>query len=307
MVKFYSLICAAVIGAFCAQAQVDYTMNNWSVNPANGAKVSEIEKVTVHFDGLYDGIDSHILNYNAPNYISITCGDEVYYPINFEAGTVDIDDLVLTFNPITKAGTYTLNIKEGVVCDYDQKESHDEGEGYSVNPPITAEWTIDAAVMNNWILTPESGSVITMFKNFRIEFPDTEERDGIDEYAWDCCKHITLTCGDKVYHPIDGDLSSDYYGFNFEFDEITEPGKYVLCIDADTFVDYESWEYTNPVIYAYYEILPTVGINALDENPDALKGVYDLQGRKLNVEASNVSNLSAGLYIVNGKKIVVRK
>lgn len=306
MTKFYSLFCAAVV-ALSANAQVDYTMNNWSINPTDGQNVTKIEKVVVTFSGLADGIDTHIIESNAPEYISITCGDDVYYPIKFEAGTVDIDQLVLTFNPITKGGVYTLNIKEGVVCDYDQKETHDEGEGYSVNPPITAQYTIPETNMNVWNLDPADGSKETHLRNITIEFPKTAYADGIDEY-YNIEQNVTLTCGDTVYKPLDSNFTSDYSGCTITFENITTPGKYVLHIPAGVFKEFDTYEdeFINPDIYAYYEISAPVSVNSLTESADADNAVYDLQGRRLDAGKS-CDNLAPGLYIVNGKKIVIRK
>lgn len=306
MTKFYSLFCAAAI-ALTANAQVDYTMGNWSINPSNGQNVSKIEKIVVTFNGLADGIDTHIIESNAPEYISITCGDDVYYPIKFQAGTVDIDQLVLTFNPITKGGEYTLNIKEGVVCDYDQKETHDEGEGYSVNPPITAQYTITETNMNVWNLDPADGSKLTHISDITIEFPKTGNYDGIDEYL-NLEQNVTLTCGDVVYKPASSQILDDYISCRITFENITTPGKYVLHIPAGVFKEYDTYEdeFINPDIYAYYEITAPVSVDSLTEIAVTENAVYDLQGRRLDAGKS-CDSLAPGLYIVNGKKIVIRK
>lgn len=304
MIKFYSLLCAAAI-ALTANADVNYTMNNWSINPANGQTVNRIEKVVVTFSGLADGIDTHILDSNAPEYISITCGDDVYYPIKFQAGTVDIDQLVLTFNPITKAGVYTLNIKDGVVCDFEQKETHEEGEGYSVNPPITAEFIIAEDIMNVWELDPASGSKVSSLSTFVINFPKTFYRDGIDEYS-NIEANVTLTCGENVYHPIDSEITSDYSGWNITFERITEPGKYTLFIPEGVFKEFDSYEdeSINPDIFAYYEITQAVGVESIEQTDAKVNAIYDMQGRRLN--ATCIDALDHGIYVVNGKKTVVR-
>lgn len=303
MVKFYSLLLAVSATAFAANADVDYTMNNWSVNPANGEKVSKIETVTVHFSGLEDGIDTHIINSNAPNYISISDENGTkYYPTGFQAGTVNIDDLVLTFDPITHAGTYTLNIAEGVVCDYDQKESHDEGEGYSVNPPISATYVIEERYMNVWTLDPPSGSELTNIHYINLDFPLTETRDGIDSYR-NPLASVTLTCGNQVYYPEDWRLSDSYAGVTFIFDNIKEPGKYVLNIGEETFKEYDTYEdeSVSPEIVAYYEILPPVSVDTIGFATNGDDTVFDLQGRALSGKA-----LAPGIYIAGGKKLVVR-
>ena len=44
------------------------------------------------------------------------------------------------------------------------------------------------------------------------------------------------------------------------------------------------------------------GINSIDNNAAEIKTVYDLQGRRLPVEAAT----KKGVYIINGKKVVVK-
>ena len=58
--------------------------------------------------------------------------------------------------------------------------------------------------------------------------------DGIDEYGL-ADEKITITCGDEVYYPVGLDFNDDYTGAEITFDAISEPGTYVIKIEAGTY------------------------------------------------------------------------
>lgn len=318
MKKLYTTLFAAVLaGAFSAtfaQSSVNYTMGNYTITPASGSTVKEIETITVTFNGLADGIDAHIMSGNAGNYISITDGTEVYKPIEFYAGTgkTGIDDLILVFPKIGKAGTYTLDIAEGVVMDYDQAESHDEGEGYSVNGPITATYTIAETVMNVYTITPASGSTVTSISDIYIKFPKSAASEGVDQYSY-ASDVVTLSGNGQVYKPTNIIIcGSDYDEVRLHFENpITEPGEYVLNVKEGVFKEYGSYEdeSVNPAITATYTIAGTSGLKTVNVEENESVTVVDVLGRVVlkNADKSAVENLESGIYIVNGKKVAIRK
>ena len=312
MRKFYSFFVVALVAIFAHTASAQYTMGDYTVSPASGATVKSIENVTIAFKGLADGIDAHINPSNAGQYINITShdGDE-YKPTSYKAGIgSSIDNLDLTFPAITKAGTYTLTIAAGVVKDYDQAETSDEGEQYSVNGEITATYTIEQTYMNVWTLDPASGSELTSISKITIAFPETMNRDGIDEYS-SPESNVTLTCGDKVYKPQSSRLLDDYYTAELTFETITEPGEYTLHIPADVYKEFDTYENesANPEIFAFYTIKETLGIEDVAVGANKASNVYDIYGRTVlrNANADAVNSLESGIYIVNGKKVLIRK
>lgn len=123
MKKLYTVLFAIVaFVSFPAFAQ--YTMANYTITPGSYETVKEIETVTIHWSGLADGIEAHIIPSNVGEYVNITSGDEVYKAKAMYAGTSPaptVDDLVLVFDKITAPGTYTLNVAAGIVMDYDQQ------------------------------------------------------------------------------------------------------------------------------------------------------------------------------------------
>jgi hypothetical protein len=311
--QFYSVMTAVLLTALNSFAfdSENYSMASYTLSPADGSTVPYLETVTVKFPNPEDGIELHIMASNVGNYCTLTQGTKVYKAIKCSVTGDAYDTFSVTFPKISTAGDYTLNISDGVVYDYDQAESADEGEGYSVNPPITATYTVKATTMNVYTLTPADGAELTEFGTFTINFPETG--DGIDVYG--NTSNITLTCGDDVYHPAPTSIAttSDYKGMTFSFRDITKSGVYTLCIPADTFKDYETegdMVVTNPEITATYTLKYTTGVEsvAVEQANDANGVVVDIFGRvrRSNVGADALNGLTPGLYIVNGKKMVVK-
>ena len=70
-------------------------------------------------------------------------------------------------------------------------------------------------------------------------------------------------------------------------------------VNIDNVVDVSAKSTLDMMSYFWDE---TDGVEMIERQPEiVIDGVYDLQGRKLNI---NQSNLPQGLYIVNGKKVV---
>lgn len=150
MKKFYTLLggialaVAVMTPGISAQSMPGYSMLKYTISPADGSDVNELETIIIDFPDPVDGIDAHILTTSIGNYATLTCGSTVIKAINLEAGThgSEISKAYIYFPKTTTPGTYTFQLAESALCDFDQRESHDEGEGYSVNPPITATYTI---------------------------------------------------------------------------------------------------------------------------------------------------------------------
>ncbi len=68
-------------------------------------------------------------------------------------------------------------------------------------------------------------------------------------------------------------------------------------------------ESANPEIYAFYTIKETLGIEDVAVGANKASNVYDIYGRTVlrNANADAVNSLESGIYIVNGKKVLIRK
>lgn len=75
-------------------------------------------------------------------------------------------------------------------------------------------------------------------------------------------------------------------------------------IEADSLVAYVPVVWSGNYIYVLFKGKnPTSGVHAITTTTSAPAAIYDLQGRRVNATRSN---LPAGLYIIDGKKTLVR-
>ncbi|WP_295729307.1 hypothetical protein [uncultured Muribaculum sp.] len=306
-------LAAAVMTQNVAAQQAGYTMLKYTVTPADGETVDALETIVIDFPDPVDGIDAHISPSNIGNYATLTCGSTVIKAQKLEAGTREISKAYISFPKTTVPGTYVLSIDEGVFMDYEQSESHDEGEGYSVNPPITATYTIKGALpettMSKYTLDPADGSEVTSLSTIIVSFPTTNNYDGIDIYSYSN-KAVLKKNGETVATSSSIEVMDDYYSARIIFDtSVKEAGTYTLIIPAETFKDYSTSgdeAVTNYEITATYTIKGTSGIDEVEDAVvDTPATVYDLYGRRM--KNADVHKLDPGLYIVNGKKVFVRR
>ena len=316
MKKLYSILSGIVISAIAltpqaaAQAQPGYSMLKYSISPASGSTVDALETIVIDFPDPVDGIDTHIMNSSIGEYATLTCGDKVIKAVKLEAGTKEISKAYITFPKTTDAGTYTFSLAEGTLKDYEQAEMS-EGDPYSVNPPITATYTIKGASlpetsMSKYTLDPADGSEVTSISKIVVAFPTTDNYDGIDVYS-NSSEIVLEKDGVVVASTTKKDILSDYYSAQIDFDTpIKDPGTYTLKIPAGTFRDYSTEGddvVTNYEITATYIIKGTSGIeDAVADDCITAAPVYDLYGRVVKSDS-----LRPGIYVVNGKKIAITK
>lgn len=318
MKRFYSIISGIVISATLltseavAQAQAGYSMLNYTISPVDGSTVDALEVIVIDFPDPVDGIDSHIINSNIGEYATLTCGDKVIKAIRLEAGTREISKAYITFPKTTDAGLYTFSLAENTLKDYDQAEMS-EGDPYSVNPPISATYTIEGVslpetTMSKYTINPADGSEVTSISKILIAFPGTENYDGIDVYSYQSVIVLEKD-GEVVASTSNKEILSDYVTAQIDFGKtISAPGVYTLRIPEGTFMDYST---SGDEVVTNYEITATYIINATSGIEDVIavenigeSTVYDLYGR---VVKSDISSLRPGIYVVNGKKIAIVK
>lgn len=310
MKNLYSFIIAAFIGTTSLMAQPGYTMLKYTITPTDGATVSVLNEIAISFPDPADGIDANIMGSNIGNYATLTCGNTVIKATKLEAGTRggNTATAYITFPETKTPGTYVFHLDEKVLKDYEESETAEEGDGYSVNPPITATYTIPAShqpetTMSVYEIDPADGSVLKDIEVVNIVFPKTSSKDGIDAFT-SSPKAYLLKDGEIVATATNLKVVSPFDRVKVTFDAaITEPGKYTFRLPAETYYDFTTSgdeAISNPEINVTYTINGTSGVeNIATDNGD--KTVYDLFGRKMNS-----SKLPAGIYIINGKKTFVR-
>lgn len=310
MKKLYTFALAAMVGTAFAMADAGYSMLNYTVSPASGSTVKSLTEISITFPDTEDGVDSHIINSNIGNYATLTCGETVIKAIKLEAGTrSNTQEAIITFPETTAAGTYVFNLAEGTIKDYLESEMADEGESYSVNPPITATYTIEGAhvpetTMSVYEIDPADGATLTGIHVINILFPMTSTKDGIEAYTSTPTAYLEKD-GAVVATTTNLEVGGSYDQVQITFDStISEAGTYTFRLPAETYYDYSTSgddAVSNPEITATYTISGSTGIENVAVDSVDKTTVYDLYGRKVSAD-----RLPAGIYIVNGKKTAVR-
>ncbi len=164
-------------------------------------------------------------------------------------------------------------------------------------------------VFNYTKVSPENGSTVLAIDKIQIWFPEEISLDGDEVYVYDSNQQL-VTKG-----------KADFNWATFEFDyliiEFSRPvaadGKYEVviparCIRNDAFAESDGKAgICNPEIRLSYTV-DTSGSGVASVEDASLCDVCDMQGRVVlrNASADDVNALSKGIYVVNGKKLVVK-
>ena len=234
------------------------------------------------------------LTENAPGAV-VTIGSNDPVTLNarnyFVYGTyLEVDFMNLDFDDYT--GKYVVEVPAGVVQNAD-------GE---VNPAQTFEYYVFSGVSKiEPTVTPADGKV---------------EQNGEITLSWDNLA-LEYLSGEVYLDNDDEDVYNYAYGENFNIvdntlviniGEIPE-GTYYLNYPQGLVALADGTVNANSGILEFTVIAETDGVVALAADADGLWVVYDLNGVNILTTADyeNVMNLSAGLYIINGKKVIIRK
>lgn len=278
-----------------------------TLSPAPGI-CSELSTITLTVTG------TNVQQNNTPGLFSGL--DDYDLSISIEEGT-DLSVITMTTDkPITTPDTYTLLIPAGTFA-YDIEE---DGQTVTINSQeIVATYYISA--IPKPAIDPAEGTV-EGFDNFTITMPEGYSMLFAD------------TMSINFIYPVmpDGSLSPSYeYRVRVaEYDSeagtvqlvvlnsegmptetLLSPanGEYALKL-ADSMVSgfyNEEFVNTAPFIY-YYTVNNTTGIENIGLTENEMLDVYTVTGIRVgrNLDRESLKALPAGLYIVNGKKILVR-
>lgn len=207
---------------------------------------------------------------------------------NLDIALYDIDDL-WSFD----GSTVTVILPEGIVKN---------AEG-AVNPAQDFVFHL-VPTFSDYTVNPESGSTIDAenaivkisFEGNPLEYLQSEVSLRTYEPTY---KEILLEYGKEVTVTADNELAINLTS--------VEDGEYELVIpEGFLFVIVDGEKNLSPDIWLEYTISSDSGVDVL--NADNHFEVYSLQGiRLLNTDdASAVRRLPAGIYIVNGKKVIIK-
>ncbi|MCH5229396.1 MAG: hypothetical protein J1F12_05310 [Muribaculaceae bacterium] len=303
-------------------------------SPEAGTTVENLNEITITFEGKVGYTEVVPANVTAEN---TTTGNSWYSSEPLFKGYDENGNSVysITFKEIggteavqiTEAGNYEVTVR-GFYINNNEDIEDEEIPGYL--PVITVKYSIYEE--GTFTLTPESGSEVKSINTIVLTFNENP-MVGIYELRPAPVVLENLTTGDVWYceTPLKnrlGDASTEFT-MNFsslgaeEEEDIMTEGTYQLIVkglyetktinettDKDGNVtSYEEVNEDLPNVYAtYYVVNGTTGVQNLF-NADSKFNVYSINGIQIvrNGNADSLNSLTPGLYIINGKKVLIRK
>lgn len=305
-----------------------YTINypvEYTLDPADGSVVKSISAVTISFAA---GSNVGFIGdtYPAVAILENTETEDVWYCVDPADNGFDDDGnrmFVLDFSEfgsdetvdITLPGVYKLSIRGLYTSTLKDDEESDE----VLLPIITATYTISYPV--EYSFTPASGSEVENISSIVLTFEGNPNIGIYEEMRPAAVVLENLTTGNVWYceSPIKARLEDGSSEFTMTFNElgdsesvvIDEEGEYLLTVkgiyesvlnEDETQTDTEL-----PDLTANYVVTENAGIhnifNSDSYNVVGINGVSVLR----NGSSQDLLNLAPGLYIINGKKVLVRK
>lgn len=266
-----------------------------SVSPVSGSVLTAITNVYVVYANDYtiaEGKD--IVTFHNP--AATENGDYQAYLMK-QGDTIVI---MPQSRDIATAGTYTVVIPEGAL----QMTS----DPSKVNKELSLTYTVGEE-QGGFTITPSNNSTVKELKVFTIDL------GAAGGPSWNTQEKITITdAAGEVVAEVDGEGVEPVDPETFEESEwvitfptaVTAAGEYDLNIPMDFFVVGDEM---NPVLHYHYTVDPNA--SAITEVEAAAEGVtvYNLQGVLVlqSDDAADLKNLENGLYIVNGKAMIIVK
>ena len=216
---------------------------------------------------------------------------------------------VLYFNPtqyISTSGDYALVIEKGAMGWKNENETVNNPEQYVFNFKVESSASESPAGLP-FVLDPEDGAVVKELSEIYMTFDNEYYDIYLDPYTiylmdenWDnvpfkveqsaeSANTYIITITDEAGNPASVTTAGTYM-LAFEPEAIMCEG------DVDFYINYDMLMFT-------FTVDPNAsGVETINANK-APEGVYNLMGVKV---ADTTENLPAGIYIVNGKKVVVK-
>lgn len=278
----------------------DLTFNP-RVTPTSGAKVSDLSKITLSFASMpYWNSEAEIeVIYRAD--LSEDGEDTHFGQASLSRG--EGNNLILTINPTPRSiGQYSLTLPEGII--WNEEHEADEEAG-ALNAEMPVSWFLTSVTTNLEV----TGHV-----------PATDAHIGCFPVGKECIVIMTNTTGEVA--------SADFELIEYKLNDETAAPKTIVSATSTDFNanGYICWinntgSDIDLMSDCYYEVAYTlrngngsplasdsfefygdfsVGVSGIAIDPANGK-VYNLQGVEVKSD-----NLPAGIYIKNGKKLVIR-
>ena len=302
----------------------DATPYEVAFSPADGEKITKLDKVEVAFTDLNDDEEpkyelgfedmEKAKAYFYDDHNELVTTGTFDYATNWD----DYNKVVVTLDEaIVDPGKYTMVIPDGQFTyslpgggmmaknriargGTDMGDGSDDSEDPDYNALIVKEFTVEAGSTDDVTLKMdiEEGATLPSVSavNLTFEGAETVSVDEATMVWWkgDVKKSSYLSVSSVKGNVLTIQPSSDMYSGT----TIDKAANYTLTIPAG-FIKVNGSEW--PEVVLHFTIDPSAtGINGVNADASAAKTVYTLDGVRVNGEAKN------GAFIVNGKKVVLK-
>ena len=173
---------------------------------------------------------------------------------------------------------------------------------YNKNELITLDYYTDIAIVK---ANPEDGSSVDKLNE--VEFwVDSRYQAGVISQE----KQITVVNADDNTEVTTAKMNfhkTDWSCYVIELDkEITEDGTYKIIIPEGMYASNNLDIITNREETLTYTVDSTLGIENITTDGNVITDIYTIDGKLVRKAGESTSGLAKGIYIANGKKIVVR-
>ncbi len=279
-----------------------------NVSPAAG-EVTSLSAITFSFGG---NEVNNLQKESAWENITLTDrSDNTVYKCESVTVNASTSSAVATFATIKKSGEYLLTVPAGAFSGY-TSAGRLSNDGFNILYTIPAPTGTDD-LLNVTFESEET--IVESIQHITFTFPDAAE--GLKyPFASSVTSDITLAytpsanlnADEEVYHPIGAQLSNGNTVTITFSEALTATGTYKLTIPAGVFEEENNPSSTNALIERTYSIDIRNGVDSIIAGNNSTFTVISLQGVTLLSDASaeEVADLPAGIYIINGHKVIIK-
>ena len=223
--------------------------------------------------------------------------------VNDKVLAYDTDYLVMAENNYLMMGfTNTDNCIDGATLHVQLEAGAFTVSGES-SPAVDASWILMAPKEYSFVLTPADGTTTNDLSAIKVGFPEAKSAEVFNQYS------VSLVRGYEYRQTPAITAVADAEYPVFELNVATPPtvaGEYKLEIREGAFT--LDGSQASPAILATFKFDPTSGITDVEIGIANGVTVVTLDGRLIldKATADDLKKLPAGIYIINGKKVLLK-
>lgn len=279
-----------------------YNIPDFTIEPADGAELESISTITFGYaNGIsinWGGTTEPITIYNkgTREIVATFTQDDVVFEEGDDWWSAPESGSVTLATPITEAGSYTVNVPQDFFMLGTDMQT-------STSKATTANYIIKGSeTPADVTISPEAGEVTEIPERLTVTFAKYETVSNLND--------PTLTDENGNSYPVHFEYGIEFNQLDVILDNgaITAAGTYTLTIPvgAVELGDPDNVN-TEEIVFVYVIGIPD-SINSIIGTENGKANVYSINGTLLlhDADATAIKALSKGLYIINGKKVVIK-